>query len=78
MSSFGSLEPLFQNFALGHDEVGRRMRRKRLRLANPRTLCDTYQMGVFLRYFSHYEELLDNMKRLDMVEVGEEMKEKKQ
>jgi hypothetical protein len=46
-------------------------------LAIPRTLLDTYQMRVFLRYFSHYEELLDNMKRLDMVEVGEEMKVEK-
>jgi hypothetical protein len=46
-------------------------------LAVPRNLLDTYQRGFFLRYFSHYEELLDNMKRLDLVEVGEEMMEKK-
>ena len=48
-----------------------------MELAIPRTLLDTYQIGFFLRYFSHYEELLDNMKRLDLVEVGEEMMEKK-
>jgi hypothetical protein len=41
------------------------------------TSHDASQRGFFLRYFSHYEELLDEMKRFDIVKVGEEMKVEK-